>query len=407
MSLSALFSSYTQSTRLLRLTTPLGAHTLLAESVHGEEGLGSGFRFTITALSLDAHLSLRDLIGQPALLELLTSDNSCRPFHGHLTMVEQSGANAGLARYTLTLEPWTAFLARNRDSRVFQYKTVREILDAVFNGWRAQGKLTPSWRYDLLDAYPQRSLSTQYQESDWAFAERLMSEVGLFYWFEHTRERHRLVIADHNGAFKPNRQPTVRFTQSGAVMREDSIDRWRCTARLLTNAVQLTSWDYRTHSSREVGASLYPATPEMICRDAPGQYAYPDQEQGQRAAERQLDAIGTRRTTFTGAGTVRLCAPGTTFTLDGHPGMTTPSSSRGWCMPCATTSMPRSRRGSPNASGRSMRRPFTATASRRLPPRCATGPVVCCSRDRRYAASKRQSWSARRTRWCTPTATTA
>jgi type VI secretion system secreted protein VgrG len=317
--IAALFSGFTQNTRLLRLTTPLGANTLLAESVHGAEGLGTPFRFTITALAPDAHLALRSLIGQPALLELLTVDHSCRPFHGHVTMVEQSGANGGLARYTLTLEPWTVFLARNRDSRVFQYKTVREILDAVFSGWRGQGQLAPSWRYELLDAYPQRSLTTQYQESDWAFAERLMREAGLLYWFEHTHDRHQLVIADHNGAFRPNRQDTVRFTQSGAVMCEDSIDCWRCTTRLLTNAVQLSSWDYRAHSSRQVAASLYPATPEMIRRDAPGQYAYPDQEQGQRAAERQLDAIGTRRTIFTGAGTVRLCAPGTTFALDGHP----------------------------------------------------------------------------------------
>ena len=319
MSLAALFSSYTQSTRLLRLTTPLGADTLLAESVHGDEGLSSGFHFTITALSLDAHLALRSLIGQPALLELLTSDHSCRPFHGHLTMAEQSGANGGLARYTLRLAPWTAFLSHNRDSRVFQARTVREILDAVFTGWQGQGKLAPSWRYDLVDAYPQRSLTTQYQESDWAFAERLMRETGLFYWFEHTHDRHQLVIADHNGACKPNRQPTVRFTQSGAVMREDGIDRWRCTTRLLTNAVELSSWDYRAHSSRHVAASVYPVKIPMRSRDTPGQYAYPDQEQGQRAAERQLDAVGTRRKTFTGAGTVRSCAPGTTFALAGHP----------------------------------------------------------------------------------------
>jgi type VI secretion system secreted protein VgrG len=319
MSLAALFSSYTQSTRLLRLSTPLGPDTLLAESVQGDEGLSSGFRFTMTALSLDAHLALRSLIGQPALLELLTSDNSCRPVHGHLTTVEQSGSNGGLARYTLTLAPWTAFLAHNRDSRVFQNQTVREILDAVFTGWQGQGKLAPSWRYELVDPYPQRSLTTQYQESDWAFAERLMHEAGLFYWFEHTNAGHQLVIADHNGAFKPNRQPTVRFTQSGAVMREDGIDRWRCTTRLLTNAVELSSWDYRTHSSRQVAASIYPADPEMRSRDTPGQYAWPDQEQGQRAAERQLDAFGTRRKTFTGAGTVRTCAPGTTFSLAGHP----------------------------------------------------------------------------------------
>ena len=327
VSLATLFSTHTQSTRLLRLTTPLGANTLLAERVDGTEALCEGFRFTITALSLDAHLSLRSLLGQPALLELLNVDHSCRPFHGHLTTVEQSGANGGLARYTLTLEPWTAFLSRNRDSRVFQHKTVCEILDAVFMGWQGQGRLVPSWRYDLVDAasYPQRSLTTQYQESDLAFVERIMREAGLFYYFAHMADarspglgQHQLVIADHNGAFKPNAQATVRFTQSDAVMREDSIDDWRSDARLLTNAIALSSWDYRVQSARPVMASLYPATPEMTSRDAPGQYAYPDEEQGQRAANRQLDAIGTRRATITGAGTVRSLAPGTTFTLAGH-----------------------------------------------------------------------------------------
>jgi type VI secretion system secreted protein VgrG len=326
--LATLFASHTQNTRLLRLTTPLGANILLAESMHGEEAVSAGFRFTITALSLDAHLSLRSLLGQPALLELLLADGSCRPFHGHLTTVEQSGSNGGLARYTVTLEPWTAFLSRNRDSRVFQNKTVGEIIDAVLYGWRAQGTLAPAWRYDLRDqaAYPQRSLTTQYQESDLAFIERLMNEAGLFYYFEHTGDtgsrslgQHQLVIADHNAACPAGRQATVRFTQSGAVMRADSVDRWRCDARALTNSIALSSWDYRAHGNRPVGAGLYPAIPEMVARDAPGQYAYPDQAQGQRAAERQLDTISMRRLTYSGAGTVRSFAPGTTFTLDGHP----------------------------------------------------------------------------------------
>jgi type VI secretion system secreted protein VgrG len=325
---ASLFASHTQDTRLLRLTTRLGTNTLLAESVRGQEAISAGFTFTITALSLDAHLSLRSLLGQPALLELLLADGSCRPFHGHLTTVEQSGANGGLARYTVTLEPWTAFLSRNRDSRTFQHKTVCEILDAVFHGWRGQGTLVPGWRYDLRDqaAYPQRSLTTQYQESDLAFAARLMNEAGLFYYFEHEGDpdsralgRHQLVIADHNAAFQACRQGTVRFTQSRAVMRDDSVDRWRCDARALTNNVALSSWDYRSHSKRPVSAGLYPAMPEMVACDAPGQYAYPDQAHGQRAAERQLDAIGMRRLTYTGAGTARSFTPGTTFTLDGHP----------------------------------------------------------------------------------------
>lgn len=327
-SLPELFARFTQATRLLRLTTPLGADTLLAESVQGEEGLSAGFSFTITALSLDASLSLRSLLGQPALLELLTVDGSCRPFHGHLAMVEQSGANGGLARYTLMLEPWTAFLSRNRDSRVFLAMTVREILDAVFTGWRHQGTLAPVWRFDFSGQvdYPERSLTTQYQESDRAFVERLMSEAGLFYFFEHSADaaspslgQHCLVIADHNNAFKPHRPGAVRFTQSSAVMPDDSIDRWRSDARLLTNIVTLSSRDYRGCGTQEVTSSTYPAFPAMASRDAPGQYAFSGSEHGQHLADCQLDAISTRRLAFSGAGSVRTLAPGTTFVLDGHP----------------------------------------------------------------------------------------
>jgi len=52
-----------------------------------------------------------------------------RPFHGHVTAIELAGANGGYARYNLTVEPWTAFLARARDSRIFQDMTVFDILD--------------------------------------------------------------------------------------------------------------------------------------------------------------------------------------------------------------------------------------------------------------------------------------
>ncbi|WP_404932121.1 type VI secretion system tip protein VgrG [Massilia atriviolacea] len=327
--LAALLSSFTQSTRLLRLSTPLGADNLLAECVRGEETISAGFRFTIGALATDAAIGLRSLLGQPALLRLLTvEDGQARPFHGYLTEVELNGANGGLARYTLTLQPWTAFLARGRDSRVFQDMTVFDILDAVFSSWQGQGKLAPAWRFDVAarEAYPRRSLTTQYQESDLAFAERLMSEEGLFYFFEHQGDpdspglgSHEMVIADHNGAFQPNRQAQVRFTQPGAVMKEDSLDRWRSEYKLQTGVVELGSWDYRTLDSRPVAsASTMPGALGLVQRDVPGAYAYASRAQGQRIADNHMHALDTQREVFTGAGTVRTLAPGTTFTLGGH-----------------------------------------------------------------------------------------
>jgi type VI secretion system VgrG family protein len=324
-----LFSDYAQATRLLRLTTPLGADQLLAECVWGEESISEGYTFTISALSLDAGIPLRALLGQPALLEMLTVDSGQpRSFHGYLTAVELNGANGGMARYTLTLQPWTTFLSRTRDSRVFQGKTVFDVLDAIFSAWQGRGKLAPAWRYDIADpgVYAVRSLATQYQESDLAFVERLMSEEGLFYFFEHEGDTgsgnlgtHQLVIADHNGAFKPNRQALVRYTQPGAVMAEDSMDRWRRELRLPTAVVELSSWDYRTLDVRPVSGSVAePAGPALTSRDSRAPYAYQTRAQGQRLADRQAQALETSREVFTGAGTVRTLAPGTTFTLSGH-----------------------------------------------------------------------------------------
>jgi type VI secretion system secreted protein VgrG len=225
-------------------------------------------------------------------------------------------------------EPWTAFLDHTCDSRVFQNMTVFDILDVVFARYRGQGKLNPAWRFDVRDraAYPRRSQTTQYMESDLAFAERLMLDEGLFYFFEHSADPassslgcHELVIADHNGSFKPNVQDTIRFTQPGAVMKEDSIDRWRSEVTMQTNAVEISSWDYRTIDTRPaVAATADMGAMQLTSRDTPGVYAYPTREQGLRIANHQMQAFEARQQVYVGAGTVRTLAPGTTFTLAGH-----------------------------------------------------------------------------------------
>lgn len=321
------FGRFTQDTRLLRLTTPLGCD-LLAECVRGEEAISGGYSFRFEALSLDAHLPLKSLIGQPALLQLLTATSgSFRAFHGHVTAAGISGANGGFARYVLTIEPWTRFLAFGRDSRVFQDMTTIEILDSVFKTWTGRARLMPEWRFELADSrvYPKRSLTTQYQESDLAFAERLMHEEGLFSFFEHSGDPdkaslggHTLVIADHNGAFQPNAQAAVDFTRPGAVMRADSIDRWRIESRLMTDAIEMGSWDYRTVRQRRVDAVGPQGEAGLTSRDAPGVYAWPDRVQGQRIALNQIQALEAARQVHVGAGTVRSFTPGTTFTLHGH-----------------------------------------------------------------------------------------
>lgn len=327
--MQTLFNGFSQGTRLLQLTTPLGRDVLLAECVHGEESIGSGFEFVISALSTDAGIALKTLIGQPALLQLMTAHSrvALRPFHGHVIAAEQSGANGGLARYKLTLGPWTNFVALGRDSRVFQNVTVFDIIDAIFEEYRGKGRLAPVWRFDLADraVYPIRSLCTQYQESNMAFIERLLAEEGLFYYFEHSGDpdspslgSHTMVIADHNGSFQPNEQTSIRFTQSGAVMKEDGMDRWRIELRQQTNAVEVGTWDYRPVTHRTGAAADSDSTTPLVARETLAPYAFETRQQGQRLADILLQGLVARKERHIAAGTVRTLSPGTTFSLHGQ-----------------------------------------------------------------------------------------
>ncbi len=332
-----------QNQRLLRLHTPLGPNVLLAERMQGTETIGprapgsaasAGFKFEVLALSTNAHLQLKDLIGQPVRLDLLTQQSRTvlRPFHGHVTSFALLGSDGGLARYKLTIEPWLSFLGHRQDAWVFQDKTVMQIIDEVFADYQAQGKLAPAWRWELADAsvYPSRSLCMQYHESDLAFVQRLLAEEGLFCWFEHQADeadslgQHTLVIADHNGCFQPNVQPRVRFTQSAsASFKEDSLHRFTETRRVASTDLAAASWDHRSlqqASSQALGdPRLNPAELQLSLRDQPGAYAYEDAAQAQRVTQRQLEAFQAPAYQFQAQGSLRQATCATTFNLNEHP----------------------------------------------------------------------------------------
>ncbi|MCG2577542.1 type VI secretion system tip protein VgrG [Dechloromonas sp. XY25] len=330
-------AGWRQTDRLLNLITPAGSEALLAETARIDEALGpvsehAGYRIELTVLSVDAEQSLTALLGQPARLDLQTAASRSvrRPFHGHITQITREGANGGFARYRLIIEPWLAFLGHTRDNYLFQDKSVIEIVDELLADWKGQGKLVPEWQWRLSDpaAYPKRGMTVQYRESDLAFLKRLLAEEGLFCWFEHqagegeTLGRHTLVIADHNGAFASNSHPRIRFTQAGATLAEDSLDQWHGLRQLDTVETNASSWDYRSLSTRPQGAVSTidnGALPKTAAWHDPGQYAWQNSAHGERMLANQRQALDARMKQYTGQGTVRSAAPGTTFILADHP----------------------------------------------------------------------------------------
>ena len=320
-----------QTDRLLRLHTPRSGAELLPERVDGLEAIsdGAGYRFELTALSTDPFIALDELIGQPVLLELMTAESrtELRPWHGHVTAFERIGSNQGAARYRLVIEPWLAFLGYRTDSYVFQNASLIDIVESVFSDYVGQGALAPAWRWDLADRgiYPERSLTTQYRETDLAFVERLLASQGLYYWFEHSGDRsadtlgtHTLVIADHNSAFQPEDGRPIRFHRADATETQDAIQHWRAREQRHSPQLRLTSWDYRTRDMRAVSAAGPQGPIAIDAEDTPGQYAYPTREYGQRLADMQREAWIASQSVIDGEGVERQLAPGTRFVLIDH-----------------------------------------------------------------------------------------
>ncbi len=111
---------------------------LLFHHMHGSEELGKPFLYEITFFSEDGGLTPQDLLGQTVTVELdlpsnpVSPNNGHRYFNGYVTRMARLGRHRKYHTYTAAVRPWIWLLSRARDCRIFQDKTVPEIIKAVF-----------------------------------------------------------------------------------------------------------------------------------------------------------------------------------------------------------------------------------------------------------------------------------
>ena len=118
--------------------------------------------------------------------------------------------------------PWLWFLTRTANYRIFQEKTVPDILKEMFDEHSAIANV----EFELTETYTQWTYCVQYRETDFDFVSRLMEHEGIYYYFRHTDGKHTLVIADSYSAHAPCYEEEVPFIPpherdpSGAGARE-------------------------------------------------------------------------------------------------------------------------------------------------------------------------------------------
>jgi len=150
-------------------------------SFDAHERLSHGYEVNVRVSTPEPHRDMPDeLVGRHAAFRI-DLEPTPRTFHGviaevSLEDVTRSGGEA-FAEYRLRLVPRLALLTQRHRSRVFQGRSVREVVQIVLG----EGRIPALWM--LERELPRRDYITQFEETDEAFVRRLTAEAGVFFFF--------------------------------------------------------------------------------------------------------------------------------------------------------------------------------------------------------------------------------
>jgi type VI secretion system secreted protein VgrG len=308
---------YTQQGRLVAIFTPLGEDVLLLQRLAGQESISGLFRFDLELLSENSAISFSDIVGQPATIALDAGDAGTRYFNGHLSRFAQSGRDDRFTHYRAELVPWLWFLTRTADCRIFQKMAVPDIIVKVF-----QGLGFKNFKNSLQSSYSPREYCVQYRETDFNFVSRLMEESGIFYFFEHDKDKHTLVLGDSPAVHKdcPGISKVVYDTSAGSQHELDTITEWYVEQEFRPGQYTLNDYNYETPATSlmaNVNGIAGPGSlPKYEIYDYPG--AYTAKADGDKLAKLRMQEEEAPCLVTHGAGTCRALAAGFRFSLADH-----------------------------------------------------------------------------------------
>jgi type VI secretion system secreted protein VgrG len=159
------------------------------------EQAGAPYRGTLEVLCEDAEVEPGELLGADVCLSIGRGDAE-RVIKGIVLRVEHQRVERELARLVLHVGPAVGLLGRGRASRIFQGKTVLELLDELA-GPVLEARHRGIDLSQVTRSFEPRDYCVQYRESDLDFFHRLLDEEGLSYYFDHERDEHEtLVVVD-------------------------------------------------------------------------------------------------------------------------------------------------------------------------------------------------------------------
>lgn len=226
--------------RLLQITSPLGPDALIVTRLNVIEQLGLPYAIEVEVLGTSATLKASDLLTQEITVTVslkVDTQTIKRHFHGLVAEFDRLGPGpSSRTQYRLLAVPGIWRLGLKQNCRVFQGKTVKDIVNAVL---AEHNQPTPKW--GIVPALQPMLYCTQFNETDLHFVSRLLEEHGMTYYFTHAEGAHTLCISATAPGF-----PAFVGGDVVATERSDMffhLTQWRRSNRARSAAMQFEDMD--------------------------------------------------------------------------------------------------------------------------------------------------------------------
>jgi type VI secretion system secreted protein VgrG len=307
-------ATFTQEKRLLAVSTPLGKDVFLLTGFSGREEMSRLFSYRLEMISAKESVAPADIVGKGVTWSVTHFDKDPRFFHGVVSRIVAAGRHVrGFRVYRAEVVPWLWLLTRTANCRIFQNKSVPEIIKAIFDGLG----LT-DYKFDLRNSYPKWEYCVQYRETAFNFVSRLMEQEGIFYFFRHEEGKHTLVLADQKSAYQDCHENSVKYTAGS--LAPNHLTAWEHRYEFRPGKWAQTDYNFQTPSTNLLTSAgtltNLPQAGGFEVFDYPGEYEV--KADGDAYTKVRMEEDDAAYNTVTGAGRCCTFTPGGKFTVAEH-----------------------------------------------------------------------------------------
>lgn len=273
-----------------------------------EEALSELFTLTLTLSSTNADIDLSAQLLQKVSFTVYSDGQKQRTVNGIVASFKRGDSGFKRTFYSLEVRPELWQLTLTKDSRIYHFKTVPDIIDEVLKDFAIVADS------QLMDTHSEREYTVCKRESYFEFITRLMAEEGISFWFEEDKlfysdSRMGMTVVEPILIYNPHPQSATK---------EPTITRLNFGARMRPTEAKVKDYRYsHPYVALDAKSKTAKSLPAFTVYDSYGRYQ--DDAVSKQFSRYRLEALQAESEAGEAVSNCIQLMPGKLFELNEHP----------------------------------------------------------------------------------------